>query len=54
MFVNLLNIVGDMMDKNKVITDDIKTVTEEFQKFIEDHICLNSDCCNRQCGSCNI
>ena len=47
-FGNMLGIVGMMMDKIKVINDEIKMVTDEIERFIDEHVCLNCDCYERE------
>jgi len=47
-FRNMLGIVGMMMDKTKVINDEIKVVTDEIERFIDEHVCLNCDCYERE------
>lgn len=47
-FGNMLDIVGMMMGKTKVINDEIKMVTDEMEKFIEERVCLNCSCCKRK------
>lgn len=47
-FGNMLDIVDMMMWKTKVINDEIKNVTDEMEKFIEERVCLNCDCCKRK------
>ncbi len=47
-FVNMHGIVGMMLSKTGVINDEIKMVTDEMEKFIEEHVCLDCGCCKRK------
>lgn len=47
-FVNMHVIVGMMLSKTGVINDEIKIATNEMEKYIEEHVCLNCSCCKRK------
>ena len=47
-FRNMQAIVGMMLSKTGVINDGIKMVTDEMEKFIEEHVCLDCNCCKRK------
>ena len=47
-FRNMQAIVGMMLSKTGVINDGIKMVTDEMEKFIEEHVCLDCSCCKRK------
>ena len=42
-FKNLLGIVGWMMKKSKVMTDEIKLVAEEFEKFFNEYYAMEEE-----------
>ena len=45
---NMQAIVGMMLNKTDVINDDIKMMTDEMNKFIEEHVSLDCGCCKRK------
>ena len=47
-FGNMQAIVDMMLSKTDVINDEIKMVTDEMEKFIEEHVCLDCGCCKRK------
>ena len=47
-FKNMQAIVGMMLNKTDVINDDIKMMTDEMNKFIEEHVSLDCGCCKRK------
>lgn len=47
-FRNMQAIVGMMLSKTGVINNDIKMVTDDMEKFMEKHICLDCGCCKRK------